>query len=127
MPASVEVTISPVTGKFDPEDQRWRDQVAALHAMLSEEAGAVSLRRVARRGAKGALDSAILALGSSGALTAAVACFRAWLKRDKTRTLTVTWTDEAGAEHRATVTGDNLDETSFQALVQAIGRRLEGG
>jgi hypothetical protein len=122
-----EVTIRPGTGKFDPEDQRWRDQVAALHVMLSEEVGAVSLRGIPEPGTKGAIDSTILVLGSSGTLTAAVACFRAWLKRDKTRTLTVTWTDETGAEQTATITGDNLDEVSLQALVEAIGRRLGGG
>ena len=125
MDESVDVAILPGSGRFDPEGQQWRDQVAALYVLLGEDAGAVSLRGASVPGTKGAVDAVILALGSSGALTAAVACFRAWLKRDKTRTLTATWTDDTGAERAVTVTGDNIDQTSFRALAQAISKRLD--
>jgi len=47
--------------------------------------------------------------------------------RDKTRTLTLAWTDDNGAEQTVTVTGDNIDQASFQALAEATGRRLGGG
>ncbi|MEU7092585.1 effector-associated constant component EACC1 [Kitasatospora aureofaciens] len=114
------------TGRFDSGDARWQDQIAALHAALREEAGTVSSRGVPEPGWKGAVDTVLLALGSSGALTAAVACFRAWLARDKTRTLTVTWTDEAGDVRSIRVSGDNVDQASFQALAEGVRSRLGG-
>jgi hypothetical protein len=125
MATDVEVAILPGTGKFDPEDERWRDQVAALHTALCEEAWDGSPAQRARAGPEGGgVDAVVLALGSSDALTAAVACFRAWLARDKTRTLTVTWTDEAGAERTVQVSGDNIDQASFQVLAEGIRSRL---
>lgn len=121
----IEVMITPGTNRFALDDPGWRAQAAALYAMLGEDAVAVSARSTPTAGAKGAIDAAIIALGSSGALTAAVSCFRAWLARDKTRTLTITWTDGAGAERRFDVAGDNIDSASFQALVKDIGDRLK--
>lgn len=124
MAADVEVAIVPGTGRFDPEEERWRDQVAALYASLREEAGTVLLRGVPEPGRKGEIGTVVLVLGSSGALTAAVACFRAWLARDKTRTLTVTWTDGAGEQRTVQVSGDNIDQASFQALAEGVRSRL---
>ncbi|MGH3869033.1 MAG: effector-associated constant component EACC1 [Pseudonocardiaceae bacterium] len=126
MAAVAEVTITPGTGKFDPEDQRWADQVTLLADDLREAAGSVSRRRIPEPGAKGAVGEVILALGSAGAVTAAVECFRAWLRRDKTRSLTVTWADGEGAARTTTVTGENIDQASFQALAEAIGEALGG-
>ncbi|MFF3275871.1 hypothetical protein ACFYWU_33770 [Streptomyces chrestomyceticus] len=123
MTTGLEVTMYPGSSRFDPEGQSWRDQVVALHTTLREEVGAVTRRGVPEPGQKGTVEATLLALGSSGALTAAVACFKAWLARDKTRTLTVTWTDDMGAEQRLHVTGDNIDQASFQALTQALGGR----
>ncbi|GGU75944.1 hypothetical protein GCM10010211_47370 [Streptomyces albospinus] len=128
MAADAELAILPGTGRFDPEEERWRDQVAALYAALREEAGTVLLRGAPEPGRKGDIDTVVLALGSSGALTAAVTCFRAWLARDKTRTLTVTWADEAGDQRTIQVSGDNIDQASFQALTEGVPSRLgEGG
>lgn len=127
MASGIELTVTAGTTRFDSEDQRWLDQVAVLHADLREEVEAVSLRGVPKAGAKGAVEVVTLALGSSGVLTAAVASFRAWLARDKTRTLTVTWTDDQGAEQILTVTGNNVDQASFQALAEGVGKRLGDG
>lgn len=95
--------------------------------MLRQDVEGVSQRRALEPGAKGAVDTAVIALGSSGTLTAAVACFRAWLKRDKTRTLTITWTDNTGAEQRITLVGNNIDQASLQAITKAIGNKFGSG
>ncbi|MFD8448379.1 MULTISPECIES: effector-associated constant component EACC1 [Streptomyces] len=126
MASDVELTLTAGTVKFDPEDRRWLDQVVTLHADLHEEVGTVSLRGAPETGAKGAVEAVSLFLGSSGALTAAVTCFRAWLARDKTRALTVAWVDDQGAEQTVTITGDNMGPESFQALAEGVGRRLGG-
>jgi hypothetical protein len=124
MATGIEVTITPATGRFDAEDQRWLDQVADLITALRDDVGAVSQRRIPVPGTKGSLGEVILALGSAGAITAAVECFRAWLRRDKTRSLTVSWAKGDGIEQTVTVTGDGIDQASFQALAMAIGRGL---
>ncbi|APU16604.1 MULTISPECIES: effector-associated constant component EACC1 [Actinoalloteichus] len=120
----VEVAITPGTSRYDPDDQGWHGQVGTLYAMLREDVGDVTTRGTTVPGTKGALDTTLIALASSGALTAAVACFRSWLTRDKTRTLTLTWTDGSGAEQRISVAGDNIDRVSLQALVRAVGERI---
>ncbi|MGW2599277.1 effector-associated constant component EACC1 [Streptomyces klenkii] len=127
MTTEVEVVIRAETSRFAPDDQPWRDQVAALHTMLREEAGSIVLRGAPGPDHKGAVEATVLAVGSSGALTAAVACFRAWLARDKTRTLTVTWTDGSGVEQSIQVIGDNIDQASFLALTEGLGSRLGDG
>ncbi|MFF2641745.1 hypothetical protein ACFVUB_18065 [Streptomyces niveus] len=125
MTTGAEVGIKPGTDCFDAEDERWLRQIADLVTTLREEVGAVSHSRIPEPDTKGASSQLILALGSAGALTAAVNCFRAWLRRDKTRTLTVTWDDD-GTEQTVTVTGDGIDQASFQALAEGIGKRLGG-
>ncbi|WP_369173510.1 hypothetical protein AB5J49_38615 [Streptomyces sp. R28] len=113
-----------MTDRFDTDDERWLKQVADLMDALREDAGPVSQREIPEPDTKGASSEVILALGSTATLTAAVQCFRAWLKRDKSRSLTVTWTDDTGTQQTATVTGDRVDEASLQALAEAIGKRL---
>lgn len=124
MTVGVQVTIAPATGRFDAEDQRWLDQVVALVTDLRKEVGGVAQRRLPQPDTKGAVSEVILALSSAGAVTAAVECFRAWLGKDKTRALTVTWPRDDGTEQTVTVTGDGIDQASFQALAEAIARRL---
>ncbi|MCQ6551966.1 hypothetical protein NPS70_01930 [Streptomyces sp. C10-9-1] len=126
MTSGIELVVSADTTKFASDDQRWLDQVALLRSTLHDQTGAVSRRGVPAPGAKGALEATILAVGSSGALAAVVACFRAWLARDKTRTLTVTWTDDQGMTRTMTLSGKNLDQASFQALAEAAGKGLGG-
>lgn len=125
MGSGVELTIVAETLKFNHGDDRWMDQVSTLHAALRTDTGGTFLRGVPEPGMKGTADTVILALGSSGALTAAVACFRAWLARDKTRTLTVTWIDDSGTDQTIKVSGSNIDQTSFRTLTNAVSKRLE--
>lgn len=120
----VDVTVVPGTSRFDPDDPGWRDQVATLYTALREEVMTPSVRHEVMPNAKGTLDTVAIALGSSGALTAAVACFRSWLARDKTRTVTITWTDDSGKEQRITLTGENIDRASLQALANAVSGRF---
>ncbi|MFH8692623.1 hypothetical protein ACH4VQ_36625 [Streptomyces anulatus] len=126
MTTGAEVAIKPGTDRFDAEDEGWLRQVADLVTTLREEVGTVSHSRIPEPDTKGASSQLILALASAGALTAAVNCFRAWLRRDKTRTLTVTWSDDSGTEQTVTVAGDRIDQASFQALAEGIGKRLGG-
>lgn len=126
MSSVVELSISTGTSKYTPDSPQWRREVADLHNELHRGTGAVQEASIPVPGTKGGFVDVVLALGTSGALVAAVEIFRAWLGRDKTRELTVVWTDEDGKEKRFTVTGKHIDQRSFEALSESIGRMIEG-
>jgi hypothetical protein len=98
--------------------------VATLYAGLHEIADTVQ-RGVAVEGAKGTADQVIVALGSAGAFTAVVECFRGWLGRDRSRRIDVRW-DEGGVERFVTLSGDGLDAESVREVARAAAHRLGG-
>jgi hypothetical protein len=126
MTTCVEATITAGTGRFEEDDQRWLSQVADLKLALHKATGSVAQRRIAEPDSKGAVSDIILALGTAGVVTAAVECFKAWLRRDKTRILTVSWITGEGSMKSVTVTGNEIDQTSFQVLVEAVAKQLGG-
>ena len=87
--------------------------------------GHVPARPFRSPGTKGTVDELIVALGSAGALTAAVECFRAWLQRDKSRSIDVRW-DEDGGERHVTFSGDNVDAATVQEIARAAAARVGG-
>jgi hypothetical protein len=121
-PSVLELELVPSSRRYDPDDPRFRQQVGRLLSDLRREAGPVRTERVTVPGAKGAAEAAsvIIALGSSGALRMALHIFQEWLRRDRSRTLRVTWT--AGGDLRTlVVTADELDRDGFRQLAaQAI-------
>ncbi len=119
-----ELQIEPVTSRFDPDDDRWRAQVSQLYSGLGDEVGGVRREHVSIPGAKGEIATVILSLGSAGAFTAMAEYLRAWLGRDKGRSLDVSWTED-GEEHKVSIRGEAMDNASFQALAEAAATRLE--
>jgi len=119
-----ELRIEPVTSRFDPDDDRWRAQVSQLYSGLGDEVGGVRREHVSIPGAKGEIATVILSLGSAGAFTAMAEYLRAWLGRDKGRSLDVSWTED-GEEHKVSIRGEAMDNASFQALAEAAATRLE--
>jgi hypothetical protein len=72
------------------------------------------------------LEAIILALGSAGAITAAVEAFKAWLSRDRSRHVVLSWAD-GDEEHRIELVGDRLSEESVRtALLAALEQRQTG-
>jgi len=121
---SFELAIEPRSDDYHPDDDRWRDQVAGLYSALHEQAD-VAQRGRAVAGTKGTLDAFVVALGSAGAFTATVDCFRAWLGRDRRRRIDVRW-EENGAERFVTLTGDAVDVDSVREIAKAAARRVGG-
>ena len=97
-------------------DQRWRTQVDGLLSDLKRNAGEVRKEITPVPGQKGGAEAIILALGSSGAIAAAVTVFRAWLSRSADRSIEI----EGSVDGRAVklkLNGRNIDETTVrQAL-----------
>jgi hypothetical protein len=119
-----EVAVEPRNDQYDPDDDRWRDQVATLYVDLHGQVDTVRRGRTVE-GAKGTVDQLIIALGSAGAFQAAVDCFRAWLGRDRDRRIDVRW-DENGVERSVTLTGESVDIETVRQLASAAMNRVGG-
>src|SRR5262245_20731520 len=113
----LELVIEPRTDEYSRDDERWRAQVATLHRELQARVDTVARGRPVP-GTKGMIDELIVALGSAGAFTAMVECFRAWLGRDKSRRIEVRW-DEDGAERFVTFSGDAVDPETVREIARA--------
>jgi len=69
---------------------------------------------------KGGPETLLLALGSAGAISAAVDVFRLWISRERRRRLVVTWT-VGEQEARIELTGDQIsDAAARDVLVAAL-------
>ena len=119
-----ELAVEARNDQYRSDDDRWRAQVATLHQDLHAQVDTVE-RGHPVTGAKGTLDQLVIALGSAGAFTAALDCFRAWLQRDKGRRIDVRW-DEDGVERYVTFTGDAVDADSVRVIAEAAAKRVGG-
>ena len=118
------LTIEALSERYDESDERWLDQVVDLVERLREDVGGLERRREPASGQKGGVDALILALGSAGAFEAAVAVFRAWLARDRTRRLRLVVTDGERHRHTVEITGDTIDSRTFHDVAEVMARRL---
>ena len=119
-----EVSIAARNDELHPDDDRWADQQSDLMSQLQHDIGTLS-RGSGQPGAKGGADTVIVALGSAGAFSAMVECFRAWLGRDHARRIDVRW-DENGVERHVTLTGEGLDTESVRDIAKAAADRVGG-
>ena len=122
--AVVELVLVPATEKYEPHDERWRSQVAALCSELRQNVGDVRLETTPSAGEKGLTSEIILALGSSGAISAAVDVFRLWLERDKSRSLEIAWT-EGNLRRTVAIKGTDIDKDTFTEFAKAAVRSRE--
>ena len=117
-PISVELT--PHSDRFDPDDVRWATQVGTLWQALTEEAGTVRRDATQVPGKKGGAETIILALGSAGAITAMVEVVKAWLGRDRSRSLKITSVDAAGGRRTITVHGEQIDDATMREALKVL-------
>ncbi|HLM05709.1 MAG TPA: hypothetical protein VK402_11045 [Blastococcus sp.] len=121
--AVLDLVLEPHSDRFDPDDDRWRRQVGDLYRGLDDELGGVRREGRPVEGTKGVVDTVILALGSAGAFTAAVEMVRAWLSRDRGRSLDVSW-EVDGRKERVTVTGAAVDNEAIDTIASAVAARI---
>jgi Effector Associated Constant Component 1 len=115
----------PQSERFSPDDDRWLDHVAGLARELRVGTGALEVQRTSQPGAKGAAETLILALGTAGAFTAAVEVIKAWLGRDRSRTVEVSWQDGDDIG-RFVISGDKIDNAALGAMAEVLTARLQG-
>jgi hypothetical protein len=114
--------IEPASNRFDALDDLWLTQVGQFVTELDHEVGSVSRRSEPVVGAKGEVSSVVLSLSSAGVFTAAVEFFKAWLGRDQTRSLKVSFT--ADGRVQAFEIDGGLSKEAFDGIVQALAEHL---
>ena len=125
MEGSFEVVAVPVTDRYDPDDDRWRQQVVDFLAELRGEVDGVERRQTPVAGTKGAVQEVVVTLASAGTFTAAFEFFRSWLKRDKSRSLEISFTD-GGQMRTISLKGDALNDTALETVARAAVERIGG-
>jgi hypothetical protein len=88
----INVRLVPGDLEFSSDALGWPDEVRPLLRMLrSHDVDVRTQAGVPGFGEKGAVSEIILALGSSGAIAAAVAVLQSWLNQRSTRTASLTF------------------------------------
>jgi hypothetical protein len=112
------LVIQPGHEVFDSEELA--EQVRGLTRALQEDVGGVHIARTPVPGTRGGgLAEIVLALGTSGAITAAVAAFKHWLDRDKARKIAIKIRTPS-REIEITANAANLVEV--ERLIRSAGR-----
>lgn len=119
----MQLLLEPLSGRFEVLDDRWLSQVMGLVAELRIVVGGVSTVGEPADGFKGTVDSIVVSLASAGSLTATVELLKAWLGRDRTRSLKASWSD--GGELRTIeLSGSGVDDAAFHDLVRAVTEQV---
>ena len=121
-PSVLTVRLRASSERYDDDDARWREQVTLLVGALRHELGTVEVVSEPEPGSKGGAEAIILALGSAGAFSVALEVFRAWLGRERTRSLSITL-DRAGVQQQFTVRATHVDRDGFRELTEFAIRR----
>ena len=122
--APVRLSIEALSERYDESDERWHGQVVDLVEQLRESVGVVQRQQEGHPGQKGAADTMIVALGSAGAFQAAVAVFRAWLARDRSRRLRLVVTDTHQRQRTVELQADSIDNQTLREVAEVLARRL---
>ena len=120
----LELVIEPRNDEYERDDDWWRARVSTLDRELQARVDMVERGRLVP-GTRGSIEQLVVALGSAGAFTAMVECFRAWLGRDKSRRIDVRW-EEDRAERYVTFQGDAVDAETVREMARAAAARVGG-
>ena len=112
-----EIVLEPKSATFDPSDRRWIDQVNDLVTDCQKKVGKVTKKYIPQEGKKSGLEPLLLALGTSGAITAAVDVFKAWLARDKTRSIKIK-IQKGDAVQEVEVTSTGMDAKTVKEYLE---------
>ncbi len=114
----VRFKIEPINEDYDPSDDRWLDQVNELVNDLQSDVGNVHKEVQAVEGKKGGVEALILALGSAGAITAAVDMFKTWISRDQSRELEIS-VERGGEVQTFRVSGSRMDKDDIRNFMES--------
>ncbi|MER8071144.1 hypothetical protein ABTZ59_22905 [Streptomyces sp. NPDC094034] len=116
----LEVRFEARSLRFDSDDDRWASQLELLHKEIEEAAGSVRHRpprdAPPTPGVKGAVSEVLVALAPV-AIPSVAAVLTMWLKRDRGRSVRLTWTVD-GRSGEFTASGDALDTITLRTALE---------
>ncbi len=118
-----ELLIEPSAENADPKDPNWIAAVDELRRALKRDFDVLPTPQAEVAGKKGveAVTGIILALGSSGAISAALGAFNAWLKIGRQRSLKLRM--KTGDEEKVVELSSNgLSPAEFESLIKKFGK-----
>lgn len=119
MTENLDVEVVARNDRYDDDDPRWLEQIAALIGDLRRGTESVRMRRTAAPGTKGSVDQLILTLGSAGVFSVAVQMISTWLARDRHRSVEMTFTDSSGQVQTIRVSAENAGRDALAPLITA--------
>jgi hypothetical protein len=119
-PRPLRVELRPRSDRFDSDHPSWARQVNTLWEELEVAAGTVRRELVRVPGKKGGGETIILALGSAGAISAMVEIIKAWLGRDRDRSLEITTVDQGSGRRTITIHGEQVDDATLREAVRGL-------
>jgi beta-lactamase regulating signal transducer with metallopeptidase domain len=121
---SQELSVVPATERFSALDERWVRQVLELTAELGNIHDVDVRPPMAQSGTKGVpVQEIILALGSAGGFMGVREVLYAWLRRDKSRSIEVRWS-EGDKESFVVISADHLDSDAVSRVLDGVADRL---
>ncbi|MGW3283581.1 effector-associated constant component EACC1 [Streptomyces sp. NPDC001002] len=114
----LRVSVTATSDRFAVDDDRWLSQVRLLHEDLGRETPLVTGRPVAvRPGTKGGWLPDVAVLLSPAVVAGVVAVVKAWLVRDRDRTVHLAW-EVNGRKGEFTATASTADNATLQAALE---------
>jgi hypothetical protein len=114
----LRVSVAATSDRFDADDDRWLSQVRLLHEDLGQQTPLVSGRPTAvRPGTKGGWLPDVALLLSPAVVAGVVAVVKAWLVRDRDRTVHLAW-EVNGEKGEFTATASTADNATLQAALE---------
>ncbi|MFJ6086324.1 hypothetical protein ACIQI8_33545 [Streptomyces sp. NPDC092369] len=114
----LRVSVTATSDRFAADDDRWLSQVRVLHGDLGRETRVVTGRPTAARpGTKGGWLPDVAVLLSPAVVAGVVAVVKAWLVRDRDRTVHLAW-EVNGRKGEFTATASTADNATLQAALE---------
>lgn len=114
----LRVSVTASSERFDADDDRWLSQVRLLQDDLAREARLVTGQPTrARPGTKGGWLPDVAVLLTPAAVAGVVAVVKAWLVRDRDRTVRLAW-EVDGRKGEFTAVASTADNATLQAALE---------
>jgi len=121
MSKEIEIILEPLSTKFNSSDARWLSEINELIVDCQRQVGKVKKVHIPQAGKKSGIETLILALGTSGAITALVTVFKSWLARDKTRNIKIK-VDKNGEKEEYEISSNGLN---IKTIEETLNKMLQ--
>lgn len=121
----MRVNVEALSTRFETTDEKWSRQADDLYHELLANVPNAKLHEVSRPGTKGTVTELIIALGGAQFVAELGRCFRAWLGRDRDRTIRLRIVD-GDQERSITITGETVSDEAIRDALRVSAQDQRG-